>query len=219
MTASGAVARPPAAPGRRRQSAAPAGCVAGEAPAKCRGSSGAVLASSGVMVPVLLHEPQHDLLAGAGGVRMHQRIVGGGRLDQAGQQRRLRQVQLGGRLAKVDARGRLHAIGELAEVDLVEVHVQDGVAIVGRREAQGQHHLAGLADQGARVWRSSLDMSRSRASCWVMVLPPETDSPATQGLEGSPSDPGHVHARMPVEVGVFDGQNGLDQVGRAARRG
>ena len=46
-----------------------------------------------------------------------------------------------------------------------------------------------------------------------MVLPPETDSPALQGLDDRPGHARYVHARMLVEVGVFDGHYGVDQVG------
>ena len=48
---------------------------------------------------------------GRGGVE--ERVVLRGRLGQARQQRRLLEVQLGGRLVEEDSRGRLHADGGL----------------------------------------------------------------------------------------------------------
>ena len=77
-------------------------------------------------------------------------VVGGGRLEQPGQQGGLGQVQVAGALAEVRARGRLHAVGQVAEVDLVQEPLQD--VVFGERAVhpQGEDGLAQLAERVAR---------------------------------------------------------------------
>ena len=53
------------------------------------------------------------------------RVVGGGRLGQTREHRRLGRGDFGQRLAEIDLRGRGKPVGALAEVDLVEVDLED----------------------------------------------------------------------------------------------
>ena len=49
------------------------------------------------------------------------------------------------RLAEVGPRGGLHAVGAVAEVDLVQVHLEDAVLRVAALQLQRQHRLLQLA--------------------------------------------------------------------------
>ncbi len=100
-------------------------------------------------VAELGHLAQHLVAAFAGGRRVEDRVVFGGRLRQPGQQRRLRQGQLPDRLVEVDPRGRLHA-DRGAALDRpvggdVEVGAEDFLARVPLRVLRRQLRLDDLA--------------------------------------------------------------------------
>ena len=71
-----------------------------------------------------MHAPQDVKLAAAGPLGIGHRIVGGGRLGQSRQHRRLGDAQLQ-RLAEVDRGGRGETVGPLAQESLVDIQLED----------------------------------------------------------------------------------------------
>jgi hypothetical protein len=95
------------------------------------------------------HPVQHPVLA-PGGRRVVDDGVGVDRvLLQAGQHRGLRQVELRQRLAEVDLRGGAVAVGALAQVDLVQVELQDAVLAQLAFQLPGNQRFLQLAFDGA----------------------------------------------------------------------
>ncbi len=73
----------------------------------------------------LLHRAEHDLHAPRRAFEIRERVVAAGILRQPRDQRDLIQPELPHRLAEVLPRGGLDAVRALAEVDLVEIHLED----------------------------------------------------------------------------------------------
>ena len=73
-----------------------------------------------------------------------------GRLGQRGQERHFGDVELVQRFAEIIQRRRRHAIGVLAEIDLVEIELEDLFLGIGRVDADRQDRLADLARQSSR---------------------------------------------------------------------
>ena len=98
-------------------------------------------------VVVLPHRVQHLVPAGQRGVRVPERVVHRRRLRQAGEQRRLHERQLRGRLGEVRPGRRLRAVRVPAVEDLVEVVGEDLLARVLLEELRGEAGLLDLARQ------------------------------------------------------------------------
>ena len=101
----------------------------------------------------ILHRAQHHGAPLLGALGMTERVVGVGRLDHAGEQRRFLERQVGHVLAEVRVRRLAHAVdaerADLTEVDLVQVQLEDlllgGMAL----EDEGDERLLHLALHGA----------------------------------------------------------------------
>src|SRR6185295_7387376 len=76
------------------------------------------------------------------------RRVGGGRFHETRNQRRLRDVEVGRVLAEVTERGGFDAEEAVAEVRLVQVHLEDLILAEGLLEAAGEDELLQLAADG-----------------------------------------------------------------------
>ena len=97
----------------------------------------------------LLHAVDHIELPRAGAPRVDHRVVGAGRLRQAGQHGGFGRGDVLQRLAEIRLGCRREAIGAVAQVDLVQVDLQDLVLGELLLEPQGQQDLVGLAAQRA----------------------------------------------------------------------
>jgi hypothetical protein len=99
--------------------------------------------------PLLGHRVEDLVAAVARALLVEERVVGGRRLRQPGQQRRLVQLQLLGGLVEEHARGRLHAErllpADRAVGHVVEVAVEDPLLGVEVLELLGELGLADLA--------------------------------------------------------------------------
>ena len=91
------------------------------------------------------HAVEHRVAALLCGVRMHRGIVVGGRLGQADERGRLGEGEVARVLVEVDDARGLDAIGTVAVVDGVEVHVEDLVLRVLLLHLDGDVGLADLA--------------------------------------------------------------------------
>ena len=72
-----------------------------------------------------------------------------GRLEKAGEQRRLGEVHLAHRLAEVELRGRLDTEGPTAKIGAVEVELENFTLAETRLQEEGQKSLFDLALQGS----------------------------------------------------------------------
>jgi hypothetical protein len=97
-------------------------------------------------VPQLGHPAQYVMLALLGALRVGDRVVKRRRLGQSREHRRLGEVELVERLAEVDLRSGAEAVGALAEIDLVDVKLEDlllGQAVLDLECEQRLVQLAG----------------------------------------------------------------------------
>ena len=76
---------------------------------------------------LVVHQPQHDVAPAHGPLGVRARVVERGELGQRRECGRFRDVQLGRVLAEVDLRRGLDSVGPGAEVDLVEIQLEDRV--------------------------------------------------------------------------------------------
>ncbi len=92
----------------------------------------------------------------------------------------------------------------------VQIHLQDLVLVYSTERS-----CANIASYSLRSmlcsYRSSGEKNKVRASCMVIVLAPETTSPASAFCTKAPTTP-HVNAWVQVKSGVFSGDDGVDQV-------
>ena len=97
----------------------------------------------------LLHLRQHETRARPRDARIGERRILRGRLQQAGDHRRLAERQVARRFAEVAPRRRVDAVGAAAEVDAIEVELEDVGFRQPRLEPQRQRELLELAREGA----------------------------------------------------------------------
>jgi hypothetical protein len=97
---------------------------------------------------ILLHCREHQVHALGRAVRIRERIVAPGILRESRQKRDLIQSEPIDGLAEVLPGGRLDAVRSLAEVDLVEVHLEDLMLRIGPLDLEGKEHLLDLSREG-----------------------------------------------------------------------
>ena len=130
--------------------------------------------------------------------------VGGGGLDDARQQRALGDRQLRGGLVEVHSRRRLDAVGAVAEVDGVQIGLQNLPLVHHLLQLERQHHLLRLPRQGFRAGQvGQLDelLGDGGRALGKAHRP--------QVLPKCPEDPVQVHAVVTVEAQVLRGDEGL----------
>ena len=86
-----------------------------------------VFAIVSVMKPTFGHGGEHDLRAPLGAVGIAGRRQPRRRLDEAGEHRRFGELHLARGLAEIALRGRLDAVGAGAEIDAVEIELENFV--------------------------------------------------------------------------------------------
>ncbi len=92
-----------------------------------------------------VHAAQHVRLAQLGAFRVDHRVVGGGRLGQAGEHGRLCNRDLLEGLAKIHFCRRCKAVGALAQVNLVYIELQDFIFAQVALNLEGEQHLVEFA--------------------------------------------------------------------------
>ena len=100
-------------------------------------------------VPLLEQASQYETLAALRGLRVLKRGVAGRGRNETGDQCGFPDAQFVDRLCVVGLRGCLDAVGPRAEVDLVEVEVEDLVLVEVVLDPLGQDHVFDLAEQSA----------------------------------------------------------------------
>ncbi len=97
------------------------------------------------------HAVQHPVAPRAGGVGVALRVVVVGRLRQRREERRLGRGQRVERLVEVGLRRRRHAVGALAEIDLVQVQLEDALLAQRPLDPDRQQRLLDLAREADLV--------------------------------------------------------------------
>ena len=93
------------------------------------------------------HPAQHDVAAGLRGLPVLEGGVRRGGAWQPSQERCLPHGELGHALAEVRAGGRLHSVRPVAEVDLIQIHLENAVLRVAPLQLEGEGRLPELALQ------------------------------------------------------------------------
>jgi hypothetical protein len=91
------------------------------------------------------HEAEHLLVARQGDLAIGVNVVDGWRLRQTGEEGGLCKGQVFGAGAEVGLGRRLHAVGQVPIVDLVEVDLENFIPGVAPRDLCGEDDLARLA--------------------------------------------------------------------------
>jgi hypothetical protein len=125
-----------------------------------------------------------------------------GRFQQARQKGGFRQAHVPRRLAEIAPRRRFHAVGAGAEVDAVEIHLEDLVFRVLPFDPEGEQRLLHLALDGAiRLQIEILDqLLRDRRAALRNVA-------GDQVAESGPRQADRIHAPMRIEPPVLDGDD------------
>jgi hypothetical protein len=162
-------------------------------------------------VALFVHLFQHHVAAEEGVFGIDLRVIGGGRLDDPRQQRRLvglehgRAGLFGGAAARVGgaevgAGRRLDPVGALAEIDRVQILGEDFVLAPVALEPVGERRLAELLEHGAAAFRFQrlLDelLGDRRGALFGTLAEEVVDEGAADALE--------VDAAVFVEAGVLD---------------
>ena len=157
------------------------------------------------------HLFQHGIHAPKRGFAVRYRVVGRRGLHDPGQQRGLRQVNVPCALIKVGLCGGLCAIGDVSEIDFVQVQFQNlvlGVAPPDFRRDDRFIQLATITHLGPAFWFQHQGFSqllRDRAG-------PGDNRAGLQILDGRAQDGERVPAGILVEAFVLGTDHGVDQV-------
>jgi hypothetical protein len=157
-------------------------------------------------VPLFLHAAQHEQLARPGELRVVERRVAGRGGHDARDQGGLGQRELLDRLSEVDLGGGLDAVRPGAQVDLVQVEVQDLVLVEVLLDPHGEHHVLDLADVGP-VRRQEERLGDLLGDGAPALL----DAAGAQVGPGGAGDSREVEPGVRVERVVLRRDEGLDQ--------
>ena len=152
----------------------------------------------------LQHPPQHVLLALRGALRVDHRVVGGGRLGQAGEHRRLGDVQVADGFPEVGVGGYREAVGAPPEEDLVDVDLENLVFREILLDLEGEEYFVKLARDGFLSGEEEVpcNLHSDRGCSLAFAAGGEVGA-------GGPQDAQEVHARVLVEAVVLGGEDRL----------
>ena len=131
------------------------------------------------------------------------------RFDEARQHRGLRDRDVLRRLAEIALRRGFDAIGAGAEIDAVEIELEDLVLGMLALQPERELHLLQLALQGALLGQEQVlgELLRQRRAAL-------RDAAMQDVGDGGAHDADRVDAEMRIEAAVLDGDEGLRQIGR-----
>ena len=131
----------------------------------------------------------------------------GRRLEQAGEHRGFREIDVARRFAEIELRRRVDAEGAAAHVGAVEIELQNLVLRQPRFEPQREERLLHLAlDRSFVVQKQVLrELLGDRGAALHHAAGPRVGGDGAQGA-------GHVDAEMLVEAPILGGEHRLDQM-------
>ncbi len=166
------------------------------------GHGGGLLGLLGRDDAFVFHGSQHHVAPALGRLFVAVGAVLLGRLDHACQGRRLDEVELPDILPEVDARSGLHAVGTVAQVDLVEIEGQElAFGVVALELDRGDGFLDLARDRPLRGQEDILGELLREGGATLAL--------AAQRVQGRTHGAPEIHAPMLVELAVLDGQHGL----------
>ena len=133
------------------------------------------------------------------------------RLGEPGQHRRLGDGQMLHVLAEVDLGGRLHPVGAVPEVDVVQVDVEDSLFRKLALDADAENELLGLANE--RSFRRQEEHAGDLLGDGGGALPHAAGDVV---LPGGADDADRIEAVMGAEATVLGGDEGVLHVERDA---
>ena len=157
----------------------------------------------------LHHLGQHVFGALAGECRVPGRGIFGRRLEQARQHGGLGHGQFVRALVEEAAGGGFHAVGAAAEVDAVEIQLENVGLVEAQLQPERQHQLLELARQ--RALGGEEDVLGELLGDGRAAL---HEAAGFQVGEYRAAEAGRVDAPMRIEAPVLDGEHGVDQVPR-----
>ena len=152
---------------------------------------------------------EHDVGAGARGGQVDVRRVFGRRLEQAGEHRGFREIDVAHRLVEVEMRRAVDAEGAAAHIGAVEIELQDLVLGEPRLQPDREERLVDLALDGALVGQEQVlrQLLGDRGAALAHAAGLRVGHQRAHGA-------GDVDAEMVVEAAVFGRQRRLDQIVR-----
>ena len=155
------------------------------------------------------HGGEHGLSAALGAVEIARRRQPRRRFHQAGEQRRLRQAYLPGGLAEIALRRLFDAVGAGAEIDAVQIQLEDLRLGEFALQPQRQQHLLQLAMDGTLLSEKEIFRQLLRDGGGALR------HAAMQNVgDGRARDAPRIDAVMLVEAPILDGDEGLRHVAR-----
>jgi hypothetical protein len=161
----------------------------------------------------LLHGPQHLVAALRRALGVAVRVVGIRGLDHAREQGGLREREVAHVLVEVHPRGLTHAAdaerADLAEVDLVEIQLEDVLLVRAPFEDEGEKGLLGLAPEA--LLRGEEEVLHQLLGDGAAALDVRL---RLDVADGGAHDAEGIEPGMGEEAPVLDGEHGLDEVVR-----
>ena len=160
-----------------------------------------------------MHQLEHQVASHAGTLPVSMRRDAVRRLDDRGEQRRLGDRQLAGTLPEVEARRLSHAVdlrrAALAEVDLIQVGLEDRLLVVPGLDEQGHHGLGELSLQGLLGGEEEVldELLGQRARTL-------TDAPRPEVRDERAGDAAEIDTMVTLEALILDGQHRVGEMTR-----
>ena len=157
---------------------------------------------------IFLHQVEHHAGAADRGLGIGGGGIAGRRLHQAGDDRRLGQVQALCGMAEEFAAGGVDAIGPATEIDLVEIEFQDLLLGEFALQRHRQHHLADLAAPAIAVVEE--DVARNLLGDGRRPLPAPAAAAPFQRDPGRACHADRIDAGVHVETAILGRHHRID---------
>ncbi len=161
----------------------------------------------GVDRPRVDHRQEDDVPARDRAIEVDVRRVARRRLDEAREQRRLVDLELGGRLPEIAAGSRLDAVQAVAEVHLVEIHLENLLLRVQVLEVRGHDHFPELATVSLAAVQEHQPRQLLRDGTAALGA-----AARLQVLQERTADPDGIDAAVIEEPLILDRDDGLEEV-------
>ena len=160
------------------------------------------------------HTRQHHVATRGGAVQRVKRVKGRRRFRQTGNHRHFTEAQLVGWLTEVNLRRRPHAVGAVAEVDLVQIQLENFIFAQQLLDANSQERFLNFTHQ--RLFRAEEEVTRQLLSNGTGPL---RGVAVHQRDAGRTEDTNRVNPMVLVEAAIFGGNECLHHLRRDLAKG